>query len=60
MKVYNFSVGLVIFLVSVMVEVVEVVKDFNGSGLFILEILYCFKFFVVVLEEVVVLVCELF
>ena len=59
MKVHNFSAGPAILPASVMAEAAEAVKDFNGSGLSILEISHRSKPFVAVLEEAVALVREL-
>lgn len=59
MKVHNFSAGPAILPASVMAEAAEAVRDFNGSGLSILEISHRSKPFVAVLEEAVSLVHEL-
>lgn len=59
MKVHNFSAGPAILPASVMAEAAEAVRDFNGSGLSILEISHRSKPFVAVLDEAVALVQEL-
>lgn len=59
MKVHNFSAGPAILPASVMAEAAEAVRNFNGSGLSILEISHRSKGFVAVLEEAVALVKEL-
>lgn len=59
MKVHNFSAGPAILPASVMAEAAEAVRDFNGSGLSILEISHRSKGFVAVLDEAVALVREL-
>lgn len=59
MKVHNFSAGPAILPASVMTEAAEAVRDFNGSGLSILEISHRSKGFVAVLDEAVALVHEL-
>ncbi|MGH1434517.1 MAG: 3-phosphoserine/phosphohydroxythreonine transaminase [Lewinella sp.] len=59
MKVHNFSAGPAILPASVMAEAAEAVRDFNGSGLSILEISHRSKGFVAVLDEAVSLVREL-
>ncbi|MEL7252202.1 MAG: 3-phosphoserine/phosphohydroxythreonine transaminase [Bacteroidota bacterium] len=59
MKVHNFSAGPAILPASVMAEAAEAVRDFNGSGLSILEISHRSKPFVAVLDEAVSLVHEL-
>ena len=59
MKVHNFSAGPAILPASVMAEAAEAVRDFNGSGLSIMEISHRSKSFVAVLDEAVALVREL-
>lgn len=59
MKVHNFSAGPAILPATVMTEAAEAVRDFNGSGLSILEISHRSKGFVAVLDEAVALVHEL-
>jgi len=59
MKKHNFSAGPAILPASVMEEAAQAVRDFNGSGLSILEISHRSKGFVAVLEEAEALVREL-
>jgi phosphoserine aminotransferase len=59
MKKHNFSAGPAILPAEVMSEAAEAVRDFNGSGLSILEISHRAAGFVAVLEEAEALVREL-
>lgn len=59
MKVHNFSAGPAILPASVMAEAAEAVRDFNDSGLSILEVSHRSKGFIAVLDEAVALVHEL-
>ena len=59
MKVHNFSAGPAILPASVMAEAAEAVRDFNGSGLSILEISHRSKDFIAVMDEAFALVREL-
>lgn len=59
MKMHNFSAGPAILPASVMEEAAEAVRDFNGSGLSILEISHRSKPFIAVADEAESLVREL-
>lgn len=59
MKMHNFSAGPAILPASVMEEAADAVRNFNGSGLSILEISHRSKPFIAVSEEAESLVREL-
>jgi len=59
MKKHNFSAGPAILPASVMEAAAQAVRDFNGSGLSILEISHRSKAFVGIIEEAEALVREL-
>lgn len=58
-RVWNFSVGLVVLLEEVLCQVQVELFDWYGVGCSVMEMSYCGKEFIGIIEQVEVDLCEL-